>query len=86
MANDDVIERARRLVESTYVYSFPDGADTIIEELCDELRASRARVAELGQLATRMSILGHSAFQGGWSRVDETMREFDRLYDAAMAG
>ncbi len=95
MANDDVIERAE---EYFRVRGFI--GETRLRGLCDELiaelRASRARVAELEQDARRLDWLGRptrilTVFESGSHMTADrgeilTRTSLRDLVDAAMAG
>ena len=98
VANDDVIERAEQLLLEPIVNRMAAGerACQMVIDLVVELRASRARVAELEQDARRLDWLGRptrilTVFESGSHMTADrgeilTRTSLRDLVDAAMAG
>lgn len=91
MANDDVIERLINRGMAAKVLIDPDGAvgwiHPWIDEVIAELRASRARIAELEQDARRLDwLLTKGVLDVRLSDDDWTCVETIADIDAAMAG
>lgn len=88
MANDDVIERAERLLLEPIVNRMAAGerACQLVIDLVVELRASRARVAELEQDARRLDHVLRNLNTALGRATYYTMKVTRETIDAAMAG